>query len=190
LIRRNRYIFVLAALFLGVAHLLARFDFWGFAGLGKPHGYEIQGILFLALLLVLQNGLFGPYLSVLEERESQTVRKRADAEKTRLDADRMLGEYRQAIEAARVRATAERERVALEAEAVERERVRAAKEAAGGELEAAVGRLESEASAARDQLRGQVDPLAAEIADRALRGRIGGRAKTPPPTPAFEAKKF
>jgi F-type H+-transporting ATPase subunit b len=168
LIRRSGYIFVLAALFLGVAKLLHTFDLWSKIGVHAPHGYEVQGLLFLTLLFILQNTLFAPYTDVLDERENQTVKKKEAAEKSRAEADRMIAEYRKSIEEARIRATMERERLLLEADQEERKRLMQAKEAGTKSLAAAVDALKGEAKEAKKRLDDSVATLAKEIADRVV----------------------
>jgi F0F1-type ATP synthase membrane subunit b/b' len=172
--KRSGYIFILAALFLAVAQLLYRFHFWAFAGLPEPRGYVYQGLLFLTTTLLLQNTLFGPYLAVLEERDNQTVHKKAKAEKIREESERMMNEYRRGIEAARLRATAERERLALAAEQEERDRLKAAREKAGKDLSARVEALEGESGRLRPELRGQVEGIAQDILNQVVASNLRG----------------
>jgi F0F1-type ATP synthase membrane subunit b/b' len=167
--RRSAYIFLLGILFLGTAQVLSLIGFWKVAGLPEPHGYIAQGFVFLGLLFVLQNTLFDPYVRVLDEREEQTVGKRAKAERTRVEADEKIVLYRNAITEARTRATKEREQHALRAEDEERAALRAAKERANAELEVRTDEIRRETDEARATLSGSVRPVAADIVQQVLR---------------------
>lgn len=167
--RRSAYILFLGILFFGFAQLLQTIGFWKIAGLAEPRGYLMQGFLFLGLLFVLQNTLFEPYLRVLQEREAETSGKRARAEKTRLEAEEMIGRYRNSISEARVKAAKERERHGLAAEEEERGALKAAKDRANTELRERVEQIRNEADQARAELVSSVEPLASEIVRQVLR---------------------
>ncbi|MFH1263269.1 MAG: ATP synthase F0 subunit B [Pseudomonadota bacterium] len=168
--RRSAYIFILAALFFGFARFLDSVGFWKLAGLPEPHGYLIQGFLFLGVLLVLQNTLFEPYVRILDEREEQTTGKRAKAEKSRSDADGMIARYRASITEARKGATTERERQALQAEDEERRELAAAKGRANVELKVQVEKIRKESDSARTALKKTIEPLTAQIVAQVMGG--------------------
>lgn len=177
MIRRSGYIFVLAVLFLLAAKGLQAVGFWKFAGLAEPHGYEVQGLIFLALLFVLHNFLFAPYLDVLAERDAQTVDKKERAEKTRVDADTMIETYRQKTHEAYLEAVRNREHLALEAEEEERKRILQAKSEGNAVFSTEVERIHKEMTQARKDLEPQVAPLAKELMEQILGPRkIGGRS--------------
>ena len=149
--------------------------FWSFAGLPEPHGYEWMGVLFLGVLFLLQNGLFAPYLKVLEERESETVVKKRKAEKTFEEANLMIAQYRRAIEETRLAAIREREQRALMAEEEERRSVTSAKQRASEEMKKSGVRLAAEEERTRKELRVSVPSLAEEITSRVM---AAGRARS------------
>jgi F0F1-type ATP synthase membrane subunit b/b' len=167
--RRSGYIFFLAALFLAVAAGLHAADFWKVAGLPVPHGYVAQGLLFLALLFLLQNTLFDPYLTVLEERERQTTGKRGMAERTLQDAEGMLTRYRRTISEAEREAVKERESRALAAEEEERRLLAETKRRANDDFRRTMEEVRGEADRAKSELGGSISPLAADIVRKVLR---------------------
>lgn len=164
--RRNLYIFILAALFLGAARILHSINFWGLIGLPSPHGFEIQGLLFLGTLFVLQNFLFDPYIQVLEQREDKTTHQKERAEKTRQDAEKMIEKYKKSISDVRIRATLERERIALEAEAKEKETILAAKKEGNQRIVETTAKIETDSERVKKDLSTQVDAIAGEIVQR------------------------
>ncbi|MFH1018527.1 MAG: hypothetical protein V1798_10175 [Pseudomonadota bacterium] len=166
--KRNAYIFILALLFWGASWLFHHFGFWTAVGLPVPHGYLAAGFLFLGTVLLLQNVLFRPYLRVVEEREAQTIHKAAAAAKTRGDAERMISEYRRAVEAAHTQATLEREKIALAGENEERGLLKDARARANRELTARLGELEEEARRLEPALLSQVDALALDVLNRVI----------------------
>ena len=179
MIRRNIYIVVLLFLFLAFSRLLHIVDFWGFAGLSTPQGFEAIGLLFFATLFVLQNGLFGPYLRVVEEREAQTTEKKKLAEKTRLEAEERIARYHRAIDEARLRALRERETRAIQAEEEEQKLLMKAKAEGNEKVRAAVRRLEEEVKRTWEDLHGSsgsVPQLVSEIVDQVMAGGKKGTA--------------
>ena len=179
LMKRNVYILILAFLFWGVARLLAHFDFWNLVGLPEPYGYLFQGLLFLGTVFLLQNALFDPYLRVLEERETQTVHKKADAEKERDRAERMVTEYRKVLDETRVRAVMARESDLLAAEEEERRRLKAARERANREVATELEALEGELKQLKPELFSEVDGLARDILNQALTPKTAGPGLRP-----------
>lgn len=173
--RRSAYIFLLAILFYGAAAGLDAVDFWGVVGLPEPHGYKAQGFIFLALLFVLQNTLFEPYVRVLEERQAETVGKKAKAEEARLKAEEMLAKYRLSIREARAKAAREREEREIAAEEEERQLLRVAKEKANAEFRDRVAAISKEADGVRGELVTSIEPLATDILTQVLKDSPSGR---------------
>jgi F0F1-type ATP synthase membrane subunit b/b' len=166
--KKSGYILVLWLLFLAVAKLLDAVGFWHFVGLERPHGYVVQGSIFIAVLFVLQNFLFEPYLRVLNEREAQTTGKVALAEKTRLDAEGRLKEYRQKIEETWLQATRQREHEGLKADEEEQTKIAEAKDLAKRNLQTAVNQIQKESNSARDQLQASIETVTEEIVSNVL----------------------
>jgi len=180
LIQRNIYIVLLAILFFGVEKALNWKDLWGLfgaphfwalAGLPQPYGYLTQGFIFLILLFVLQNGLFDPYLKMIEEREAQTTGKRQRAEKIKEEAKQMIEKYQQAIEEARLRATKERELRGLQADEEEQKQLKAAKEKAQEVYLTSLTQTEREAKLASETLEGSLQSLASVIVTTVMEGQ-------------------
>jgi F0F1-type ATP synthase membrane subunit b/b' len=166
--RRSAYILLLAVLFFGAAQGLNAIDFWKIAGLPEPRGYLAQGFIFLSLLFLLQNTLFDPYLRVLEERASETTGKKAKAEQTRAEAEKMIARYRAGIAEARVMGTKERELRGIAAEEEERKLLQGAKGRANEQLKVRIEEIRGEADRARGDLRASVEPLATDIVRQTL----------------------
>jgi len=171
LIRRNSYIFVLAVLFFLFAHALDAIGFWGFAGLPEPHGYRWQGGLFLIFLFIGQNWIFGPYLRVLEEREAQTTRKKAAAEKVEAGAREDQRRYLAAMHEADHRAARTREEQVEQAEAEARAAVSQAREASHRRQEEFLREIEAEGDGARRDLQAAVPSLSQWIVEQTLSRR-------------------
>lgn len=185
---RTGYIFILAILFVGIVLLLKQVHFWAAVGLSEPAGYLWQGFLFLALLWILQTGLFGPYLRTLEERENQTVHKMQRAEAVRQDAEGMVTKYRAQLEDARHRGTREREHLALAAEAEEKQQLAQAKSESQEDFQRAVQAFASEQKAAHAQLQSAQANLAQEILTQVLRKPVAASGGQPRLV-SMEAKK-
>ncbi len=167
--RRSAYILLLAALFVGAAQGLNAIGFWKTAGLPEPRGYVAQGLIFLALLFVLQNLLFDPYLKVLEQREADTKGKRGRAEHTRAEAEKILERYREKITETRAKALREKELRALEAEEEERKLLKIAKDEASENMKKKLAEIRDEADSALRELHASVEPLAADIVRQTLK---------------------
>jgi F0F1-type ATP synthase membrane subunit b/b' len=161
--RHSAYILVLGILFFGVARVLSAVGFWSVIGVTEPHGYVTQGMIFLALLFLLQNTVFDPILGVLEERDAQTRGKRSEAEKTRGEAEKKIAQYRDSIVAARHRAARERERQGIDGEEAERAVLRSAKERAGQDLKERVAEIHMNADRTRKELNPSVEALAGDM---------------------------
>lgn len=166
--RKSGYILVVAVLFFLVAKGLKAIDFWGLVGLAEPHGFLIQGFVFLVVLFVLQNALFEPYLKVMEEREAQTSGKRQQAEKTRQEAQAMIEKYQKTIEEVRLRAVKERELKGLEAEEEEQKRILRAKDEARNRFMSFMKELEQETQNAQSGLKNSIDLLSTDIVNQVL----------------------
>jgi F-type H+-transporting ATPase subunit b len=171
--KRNGYIVALLLLFWGATELLNRVDFWGKDNLQRPHGYFIQGLIFLALLFVLQNFLFNPYLRVLDERDARTIGKKGAAERTKEEAAEILRQYRAELDNARVRALREREGVGIAADEEERRQVAEAKAQAREKFETASEKTQEETTTAREALQRSMHELSSEIVSRVLTVNAG-----------------
>ena len=175
MIRRLAEVCFIAALFLGVAWVLKTVGFWSKAGLPEPHGYEVQGLVFLAVFFLLATFLFDPYVRLFGEREAQTVGKKEAAEKSRAEAEARIARYRKSIEETRLRAIREREQIALAAEEEERRKLSRARVEGNEAVVQSVMQLSSEATKTREELKAHVAPLANDIVARVLE-RSEGRS--------------
>lgn len=128
----------------------------------------VQLLPFLVTAVALYYIIFQPMLGYLEERESMTDGAMAEAEALLEKVQAQLAEY----EARLAEASAEVRSIRAERRAVAMDdynaRIDAARKAAERRVGEAMTVLESEQAAARDQLKGTVDALAAQISGSIL----------------------
>lgn len=178
MIKENRHIIALLALFLLFAKLFEKINLWGLMGLDAPHGLIFQGVLFFAFYFILKNFLFAPYIKIFQEREEATAGKRNKVEQMRLESDRLLEQYTQSIEDARATAATERDALLLEGEELEKGIVFKARQAAKESLEQEKEKITQQAQKARAGLNKEVPRLAEEIVGKFVRvERKGGILK-------------
>ena len=130
---------------------------------------EVQLIVLFAILIWPANKfLFGPLLSVLDERGERIEGAQGKAKQLSADADEILGRYESAIESARKDAEVDRRGRLDDAR---REMVQItgdARSRAEQQVTDARAQLESTLDQARTQLRGESQALAREAASRVL----------------------
>ncbi|MGV9818115.1 F0F1 ATP synthase subunit B family protein [Nocardia xishanensis] len=141
-----------------------------------PNGtFFVELSIFLLVLAVVWLFVVPPIRDVLAEREARVAQTALDGQRARelfeAAEDRVRSSVAQARgESARVREQARHEGRAILHAARERARVESDEMVAG-----AVTQLRADAGAAAARLRGHIDPLARELADRVIGGGAGER---------------
>ncbi|MEV0033525.1 F0F1 ATP synthase subunit B [Nocardia sp. NPDC050793] len=141
-----------------------------------PNGtFFVELSIFLLVLAVVWLFVVPPIRDVLAEREARVAETAVDGQRARelfeAAEDRLRSSVAQARgEAARVREQARHEGRAILHAARERARDESDEMVAG-----AVNQLRADADAAAARLRGHIDPLARELADRVIGGGAGER---------------
>ena len=166
--RKNLDTLLIAIIFVIVATLLNKFNFWGAIGLEIPHGLVAHGLMFLALVVVMQHIFFEPYMSIADERFEQTTGRRKRSEENKLKANEMLKSYEQRILDARMDAIKQREHITLEAENEERKQLETAKAKAQKELEAALAQMETQVEKVRSDLSQSTQALVTQLVEKTL----------------------
>ncbi|MCC7459992.1 MAG: ATP synthase F0 subunit B [Proteobacteria bacterium] len=164
---------VIALIFVGVAMLLEKFNFWGALGLETPHFFIFSGLMFLLLVVVFQHTIFDPYGAISNERHEQTTEKRKRADERKVHAETILKSYEQSILNARMDALKQRERIAMEAESKEREIIDSAKQKSQVALDSAMSEIASKIEITRKELVSSSAPLVAQLVDEVLSGEMG-----------------
>ncbi|WP_068063746.1 F0F1 ATP synthase subunit B family protein [Nocardia xishanensis] len=142
-----------------------------------PNGtFFVELSIFLLVLAVVWLFVVPPIRDVLAERQARVAETALDGQRARELFEAAEGRVRSSVaqargEAARVREQARHEGRAVLHAARERARVESDEMVAG-----AVTRLRADADAAAARLRGHIDPLARELADRVIGGGAGERA--------------
>ncbi|MGV9613988.1 F0F1 ATP synthase subunit B family protein [Nocardia xishanensis] len=142
-----------------------------------PNGtFFVELSIFLLVLAVVWLFVVPPIRDVLAERQARVAETALDGQRARELFEAAEGRVRSSVaqargEAARVREQARHEGRAVLHAARERARVESDEMVAG-----AVTQLRADADAAAARLRGHIDPLARELADRVIGGGAGERA--------------
>jgi F-type H+-transporting ATPase subunit b len=126
----------------------------------------ISGLIFLALMIVLQQLLFKPYLRIVDQRESMTEGAGAEATAAEEQAASKDAEYTRGLEAARVEASKIREELRSGGKTQEETIIAAARTEAAAFAARAKQSLDAQATAAAVQVEGQAKLLAAAIVSR------------------------
>lgn len=128
----------------------------------------IQGALYILLALVLHPLLFKPWLAAQARRAEAIGGALTKAKTLRQDADDLVADYEQGLEAARDKALEERASRRRSVDAEQSAKVAETRAASLKTLEEARSRTAAEADAARESLSTQVGELADTIATRLL----------------------
>lgn len=129
-------------------------------------------IAFILIMIVIMNiVLYKPIRSILAEREKRIGGLEKDVEEFHKNAKLRLEEFDEKLNGARSRAKSELDRVRSETQAVGNEKVAEIRKEVEAHKAANQGLIQAEFARARQELQGQVDGFAKEIA-----GKIIGRA--------------
>ncbi|MBN2404611.1 MAG: F0F1 ATP synthase subunit B [Coriobacteriia bacterium] len=125
-------------------------------------------ISFLILLVVLGKFAFPPVTKMLDERADKIRESLEKAEDTRVEAERLLEEYRVQMAEARGEAAKVIEQGRTIAESMKSEIVAKAKEEAEAEKVKAIEAIKSERAAAMAELQKQVADLSVDVAGKII----------------------
>jgi F0F1-type ATP synthase membrane subunit b/b' len=128
--------------------------------------------LFLALLLILWQFLWKPYLSVRDERVTRTEGARAKAAELESEAAARLTRIEAALAEARRNGNAEMAKLRQEAQAKEQQIIAESQEAARKMLLEARGKLDASVATEKANLQMETGLLARQIAEKALGRRL------------------
>ena len=126
----------------------------------------ISGLIFLALMIVLQQILFKPYLRIVDQRESMTEGSGAEATAAEEQAASKDAEYTRGLESARVEAAKIRDELRAGGKTQEEAILATARTEATAFAARAKEALDAQAAAAAVQVEGQARLLAAAIVSR------------------------
>lgn len=126
-------------------------------------------IIFGLVVLILRKAAWGPLVNLLGERE-KTIRESLEtAQRERLEAERMMAEYKQQLDQAREKATAIVEEGRRDAEVVKRR----IQDEARQESDRMIARAKNEIQLATDSAIKQLYDQTSELAVNVARGIIG-----------------
>jgi F-type H+-transporting ATPase subunit b len=134
-------------------------------------------ITFLFLLVVLSRFAWGPIVKMLNERE-RSIRDAIDsAKKERAEAERMLGEQKDALARAQREAAELARRNQQEVEALRQELTSRARKEADELIASARLQISEEISKARAELKAQVADLAIDAAAKLVKANLDDKAQ-------------
>lgn len=159
---------IIAFIFVGVAFLLQKFNFWQALGLPTPTAFLYSGLMFLALVVIMQHTVFEPFMAISNERFEQTIEKRKRADERKNHAENILKSYEASILNARMDALKQRERIAIEAENEEKKMLDAAKQKSQANLDTALAEISTRMEETRSELSKSTDSLVTQLVEEIL----------------------
>lgn len=135
-----------------------------------PKTYEmlVNVIAFIVLFVVMAKFAFPPMTKMLDERANKIRESLEKAEQTRVEAERLLDEYKQQMAEARTEATQIIEQGRKVAESMKAEIVAKAKDEADAERAKAVEAIKAEKAAAVAELKSEVADLSVAVAGKII----------------------
>ena len=128
----------------------------------------VNVVAFLVLFALLAKFAFPPITKVLDERANKIRESLEKAEGTRVEAERLLDEYKQQMAEARAEATQVIEQGRKVAESMKTEILAKAKEEAEAEKVKAIEAIKAEKAAAVGELQQQVADLSVAVAGKII----------------------
>ena len=128
----------------------------------------VNVVAFLVLFVLLAKFAFPPITKVLDERANKIRESLEKAEGTRVEAERLLDEYKQQMAEARAEATQVIEQGRKVAESMKTEILAKAKEEAEAEKVKAIEAIKAEKAAAVGELQQQVADLSVAVAGKII----------------------
>ena len=128
----------------------------------------VNVVAFLVLFVVLAKFAFPPITKMLDERANKIRESLEKAEDTRVEAERLLEEYKVQMAEARSEAAQVIEQGRKVAESMKAEILAKAKEEAEAEKAKAIAAINAEKEAAMAELKGQVADLSVAVAGKII----------------------
>ena len=128
-------------------------------------------VLFLAMLVILNQLMFKPMLRVFDQRKDGVEKNRGEAERSRARADQLSREFAEHMEEAQKEALLELEKVKKAAQDEEDRIIKSARETAGDMVAEIREKIAAQYQSASQSLHADSQAMGREIA-----GRILGRA--------------
>ena len=128
----------------------------------------VNVVAFIVLFIVMAKFAFPPITKILDERANKIRESIEKAEETRVEAERLLEEYRQQMAEARLEAAKVIEQGRTVAENMKAEIVAKAREEAEAERVKAIESIKSEKAAAMAELQRSVADLSVAVAGKIL----------------------
>ncbi|MHB1323734.1 MAG: F0F1 ATP synthase subunit B [Coriobacteriia bacterium] len=135
-----------------------------------PKGYELYVNIaaFAVLFVVMWKFAFPPMTKMLDERANKIRESLEKAEDTKVEAERLLEEYKVQMAEARAEATQVIEQGRKVAESMKAEILTKAKEQAEAEKAKAIEAIKAEKAAAMAELKGEVANLSVAVAGKII----------------------
>lgn len=133
----------------------------------------IQIVIFLIAIFILNKLVFKPFLNLVDRRDMLTRGAIEEAHELEDKVKAIIEEYDQKLSEARTLAVEERNKLVLEGQAVAGEILGKAREETGVLLEDAKAKLEADTKEIKDNIKGDIDGLAADIASKVLGKEVG-----------------
>lgn len=124
--------------------------------------------LFLILMFILNRLVFGPMVSLLEEREKRVKDPGTDAKSMEAEIEKMSLQYEATLNDARLKAIEERNGLRKEGADQEQEIIKSAYKASEETLSEVKERIEKELGIAREALRKEAAALSSSVAEKLL----------------------
>ncbi len=128
----------------------------------------VNVVAFIVLFIVMAKFAFPPITKMLDERATKIRESLEKAEDTRVEAERLLEEYKVQMAEARAEATKVIEQGRKVAESMKAEIVAKAKEEAEAEKTKAIEAIQAEKVSAMAELRGEVADLSVAVAGKII----------------------
>lgn len=136
-----------------------------------------QLAIFIILLFLLRRYAFGPILNLMQQRQEKVESELAHAEKSRQEAEKLLAEQREALNAARQEAKEIIDRAVKNGEHQGEELIRKAREEAERLKEDAITEIKREKEQALAELRDQIGTLSVMIASKIIEKELDESAQ-------------
>lgn len=133
----------------------------------------IQIVIFLIAIFILNKLVFKPFLSLVDRRDMMTRGAIEEAHELEEKVKSIIEEYDQKLSEARSVAIEERNKLVLEGQTVAADILGKAREETGALLDEAKAKLEADTKEIKDNIKGDIDELATDIASKVLGKEVG-----------------
>ena len=130
--------------------------------------FFVQGGIYIALIFILKPLLFTPWLEAQERRKQAVEGSHKKAKTLAADAEALVAQYAERLEAARDKAHGVRADARRDEEGKKAKTLAGARDEAQKLLDEARNKIDADAVKAREDLSGRVDELASDITTKLL----------------------